>query len=47
MSERQGTRPPRGRRPAGADTRDDIVTAARIAFAEAGYEATSLREVAS
>lgn len=47
MSARQGSAPhPRGRRPAGADTRADIVTAARFAFAEAGYEATSLRQIA-
>ncbi|WP_426563590.1 TetR family transcriptional regulator [Angustibacter sp. McL0619] len=37
---------PRGRRPAGSDTRADIVTAARETFAEHGYEATSLRGVA-
>ncbi len=39
-------RPPRGRRPVGTDTRADIVSAARAAFAGAGYEATSLREIA-
>ena len=37
---------PRGRRPAGSDTRGDILVAARRAFAERGYEATSLRGVA-
>jgi AcrR family transcriptional regulator len=37
---------PRGRRPAGSDTRADIVSAARETFAEHGYEATSLRGVA-
>ncbi len=41
-----GPRPPRGRRPVGTDTRADIVSAARGAFADAGYEATSLREIA-
>lgn len=41
-----GARPPRGRRPVGTDTRADIVSAARTAFAESGYEATSLREIA-
>ena len=40
------TQRPRGRRPAGSDTRAQIVTAAREAFAEHGYEATSLRGVA-
>lgn len=36
----------RGRRPAGEDTRGAIVEAARQEFAEAGYDATSLRGVA-
>lgn len=37
---------PRGRRPAGADTRGQIVDAARAEFGERGYEAASLRAVA-
>jgi len=37
---------PRGRRPAGSDTRGDILLAARRTFAERGYDATSLRGVA-
>ena len=37
---------PRGRRPGGADTKADIVAAARAEFAENGYDATSLRAVA-
>lgn len=37
---------PRGRRPAGADTRAEIVEAARKEFAERGYAATSLRGIA-
>ena len=36
----------RGRRPAGSDTRTEIVDAARDEFAERGYDATSLRAVA-
>jgi AcrR family transcriptional regulator len=36
----------RGRRPAGQDTRADILTAARDEFVERGYEATSVRSVA-
>lgn len=43
---RTPARPPRGRRPAGVDTRADIVAAARTAFAEAGYQATSMRHIA-
>lgn len=47
MSDRSGSAGhPRGRRPAGADTRADIVIAARVAFAESGYASTSLREIA-
>lgn len=38
--------PRRGRRPGGADTRQTILTHARTAFAERGYDGTSLREVA-
>jgi AcrR family transcriptional regulator len=38
--------PRTGRRPAGADTRDVILAAARSAFAGAGYDATSLRGIA-
>ncbi len=37
---------PRGRRPAGADTRGLIVEAARTEFAAQGYAATSLRSIA-
>jgi AcrR family transcriptional regulator len=36
----------RGRRPAGQDTRADILLAARAEFLERGYEAASLRSVA-
>ena len=35
-----------GRRPGGADTRTEIVDAARAQFAEQGYDATSLRAIA-
>jgi AcrR family transcriptional regulator len=38
--------PRRGRRPAGQDTRADILAAAREEFVERGYEATSVRSVA-
>lgn len=37
---------PRGRRPAGTDTRGAIIAAARAEFAERGYEAASMRSVA-
>ena len=37
---------PRGRRPAGADTRGAILAAARAEFAERGFEAASMRSVA-
>ena len=37
---------PRGRRPGGVDTKAAIVDAARVEFADAGYEATSLRAIA-
>ncbi len=37
---------PRGRRPRGSDTRSDILEAARVEFAEQGYDATSLRGIA-
>ena len=37
---------PRGRRPAGNDTRGAIVAAARAEFAQRGYEAASMRSVA-
>jgi AcrR family transcriptional regulator len=37
---------PRGRRPAGADTRGEILAAARAELAERGYAAASLRAVA-
>lgn len=36
----------RGRRPAGTDARGDIVEAARVEFAERGYDAASLRNIA-
>ncbi len=36
----------RGRRPAGADTRADILAAARSAFAEHGYDRATLRGIA-
>lgn len=38
--------PRRGRRPAGQDTRADILAAAREEFVERGYEVSSLRSVA-
>jgi AcrR family transcriptional regulator len=38
--------PRRGRRPAGEDTRGRIEEAARVEFAEKGYDATTLRSVA-
>jgi AcrR family transcriptional regulator len=37
---------PRGRRPGGVDTRQAILEAARVDFAEQGYDGTSLRGVA-
>ncbi len=37
---------PRGRRPAGEDTRGQIVDAARAEFGAQGYDATSMRAVA-
>jgi AcrR family transcriptional regulator len=37
---------PRGRRPAGTDTRGAIVAAARAEFSERGFEAASMRAVA-
>ncbi len=37
---------PRGRRPAGEDTRAAIIAAARTEFAQRGYDGTSLRAVA-
>ena len=43
---RTATGRPRGRRPAGGDTRGDIVRAARLEFAEKGYQAASLRAIA-
>lgn len=36
----------RGRRPAGADTRADILVAARSAFAQQGYDGATLRGIA-
>ena len=37
---------PRGRRPAGSDTREQILGAARQAFAQQGYTAASIRGIA-
>src|SRR3954451_713662 len=37
---------PRGRRPAGGDTRGSILSAARDEFAERGYDGASIRAVA-
>ncbi len=36
-----------GRRPGGADTREAILTAARQAFAERGYDGASIRHIAT
>ena len=36
---------PRGRRPGSGDSRADILTAARVLFAELGYERASLRAI--
>ena len=44
--EADATDRPRGRRPAGSDTRGAILAAARAEFAERGYEAASMRSVA-
>jgi AcrR family transcriptional regulator len=41
------TRAGRGRRAGGADTRGEILDAARVSFAEAGYAGTSIRKVAA
>src|SRR4051795_7094747 len=38
---------PRGRRPAGADTRAAIAAAARRRFAEVGYPRTTMRAIAA
>jgi AcrR family transcriptional regulator len=46
MEAADATDRPRGRRPAGSDTRGAIVTAARAEFAERGYDAASMRSVA-
>ena len=46
MEAADGTDRPRGRRPAGSDTRGAILAAARAEFAERGYEAASMRSVA-
>ncbi len=46
MEAADATDRPRGRRPAGSDTRAAIVAAARAEFAERGYEAASMRSVA-
>lgn len=37
---------PRGRRPGGVDTKQAIIEAARVDFADQGYDATSLRGIA-
>lgn len=37
----------RGRRPAGSDTRQDILAAARAAFAESGYDRATIRAIAA
>ncbi|WP_148220644.1 TetR family transcriptional regulator [Xylanimonas cellulosilytica] len=44
MADESGTR--RGRRPAGRETRGEILAAARVVFLEQGYDATSVRAVA-
>src|SRR5690242_6545797 len=36
----------RGRRPAGADTRSELIAAARVEFAERGYEGATVRRIA-
>lgn len=41
------TRPTRGRRPGRADTRAEILAAARASFAEKGYSGTTIRGVAA
>lgn len=46
MEAADATDRPRGRRPAGSDTRGAILAAARAEFAERGYEAASMRSVA-
>jgi AcrR family transcriptional regulator len=46
MSASAPNAPRRGRRPAGEDTRGRFEEAARVAFAEKGYDATTLRSVA-
>lgn len=42
----EGPRPSRGPRPAGANTREDILTAAATLFTAGGYERTSMRAIA-
>lgn len=42
-----GTRPRRGRRPGQTETREDILLAARAAFAELGFDGATIREIAS
>lgn len=37
---------PRGRRPGGADTRAELLAAARVEFAERGYEGATVRRIA-
>lgn len=39
--------PPRGRRPGRPDTREDILWAAREAFAETGYDRATIRDIAA
>jgi AcrR family transcriptional regulator len=46
MSQGTEERRPRGRRPGGADTRGQVLAAARARFAAQGYDATTVRQVA-
>lgn len=40
-------RPRRGRRPGQPETREDILSAARAAFAESGYDGATVRDIAA